>query len=187
MNLGRKQRPLNAATSTSATEAKTASSAAMKGLTLVELAVVITIIALLATVAVPSYRDYIDRKDIAIARVDIDGIEQAISRFNVSQGRLPDSLAEIGMNGLLDPWGRPYEFLNHSNVRGNGSFRKFKGEVPLNSDYDLYSTGKDGASAGPLTAAASRDDIVRAANGAFIGMAADYDNANFGGFGNSKK
>ena len=34
--------------------------------------------------------------------------------------------------------------------------------------------GKDGASIGPLTAKASLDDIVRANNGQFIGLAADY-------------
>jgi len=46
--------------------------------------------------------------------------------------------------------------------------------VPINSDYDLYSKGPDGLSLKPLTAAPSRDDIVRANNGSFIGIAADY-------------
>ncbi|MCP5251868.1 MAG: hypothetical protein H6939_09135 [Burkholderiales bacterium] len=46
--------------------------------------------------------------------------------------------------------------------------------MPINSDYDLYSMGKDGASVSPLTAKASRDDIIRANNGRFIGRAADY-------------
>ena len=30
--------------------------------------------------------------------------------------------------------------------------------MPINSDFDLYSKGKDGASQAPLTAAVSRDD-----------------------------
>jgi general secretion pathway protein G len=34
--------------------------------------------------------------------------------------------------------------------------------------------GKDGASVSPLTAKASRDDIVRANNGGFIGLAEDF-------------
>ncbi len=46
--------------------------------------------------------------------------------------------------------------------------------VPINSDYDLYSKGPDGASQGPLTAKASRDDIIRANNGRFIGPVALY-------------
>ena len=46
--------------------------------------------------------------------------------------------------------------------------------MPINSDFDLYSTGPDGASVAPLTAEPSRDDIVRANDGAFIGLASEY-------------
>ena len=46
--------------------------------------------------------------------------------------------------------------------------------VPLNSDFDLYSMGRDGESVAPLTAAKSREDVVRAANGAFIGLASKF-------------
>jgi general secretion pathway protein G len=52
--------------------------------------------------------------------------------------------------------------------------RKDKNLVPLNSDFDLYSKGPDGESVPALTAGVSRDDIVRANDGAFIGVAADY-------------
>ncbi|MDH4073829.1 MAG: prepilin-type cleavage/methylation domain-containing protein, partial [Gammaproteobacteria bacterium] len=45
---------------------------------------------------------------------------------------------------------------------------------PLNTDFDLYSAGADGESAGPLSATKSRDDIVRANNGAFIGLGENY-------------
>lgn len=130
-----------------------------KGCNLIELMIVIAIIALLTTLAIPSYSNYIDRKDNALARIDIDGIEQAILRFSVTTGRLPDNLTMLGMNNLLDPWGQPYEHLNHDAVQGNGKFRKFKSEVPLNSDDDLYSINKNGASNGPLTAATSKDDL----------------------------
>jgi len=44
----------------------------------------------------------------------------------------------------------------------------------LNSDFDLYSSGEDKNSKGPLSAKESRDDIIRANNGAFIGLAEDY-------------
>lgn len=54
-----------------------------------------------------------------------------------------------------------------------GKKRKDKSLYPLNTDYDLYSMGPDGKSQTPLTAKASRNDIVRAKNGAFIGWAAD--------------
>jgi general secretion pathway protein G len=54
------------------------------------------------------------------------------------------------------------------------ALRKDRNLVPINTDFDLYSMGPDGASAAPLTAAASQDDVVRANNGSFIGQAKDY-------------
>jgi general secretion pathway protein G len=77
------------------------------------------------------------------------------------------------MNLLLDPWGAPYVYLNLDGVP-IGLMRKDQALVPINSDYDLYSKGPDGASVAPLTAVTSRDDIVRANNGSFIGIASDY-------------
>jgi general secretion pathway protein G len=80
------------------------------------------------------------------------------------------------MDELKDPWGNPYQYLSFETVKGNdkGKFRKDRNLVPINSDYDLYSMGPDGKSSGPLTAAASRDDIIRAGNGSFVGIAEDY-------------
>ena len=52
--------------------------------------------------------------------------------------------------------------------------RKDRFLVPINSCYDLYSMGKDGQSVPPLTAKASWDDIVRANDGAFVGLAWQY-------------
>jgi general secretion pathway protein G len=46
--------------------------------------------------------------------------------------------------------------------------------VPINSDFDLYSVGRDGQSAPALTARVSHDDVVRANDGGFIGLAIDY-------------
>ena len=77
------------------------------------------------------------------------------------------------MNLLLDPWGTPYEYLNLDGVP-IGQMRKDQALVPINSDYDLYSKGPDGLSQKPLTAAPSRDDIVRGNDGSFIGVAEDY-------------
>ena len=74
----------------------------------------------------------------------------------------------------LDPWGRPYAYLNIAAAGGIGDVRKDKNLNPLNTDFDLYSLGEDGASASPLTAKNSRDDIVRANNGAYIGLGEDY-------------
>lgn len=57
---------------------------------------------------------------------------------------------------------------------GGAQPRKDRFLVPINSDYDLYSVGPDGASAAPLTAATSRDDIIRASDGAYVGVAVNF-------------
>ncbi len=146
--------------------------------TLVELLVAIAIVGILTSVALPSYREYVERVEVAEAIADMYRIDVAMATFEGENlGRLPDSLADIGMDGLLDPWDNPFQYLNLSDpsIKGaKGKARKDKNLVPINSDYDLYSSGKDGKSVSPLTAQASRDDIVRAGNGRFIGKASDF-------------
>ncbi len=80
----------------------------------------------------------------------------------------------MGHANARDPWGNPYAYLNLTTTKGKGKARKDHSLVPLNSDYDLYSKGPDGQSASPLTAKSSRDDILRANNGRFIGPASQY-------------
>ena len=46
--------------------------------------------------------------------------------------------------------------------------------VPLNSDYDLYSIGADGESKKTLSAPASYDDVIRALDGAYVGLASEF-------------
>jgi general secretion pathway protein G len=55
-----------------------------------------------------------------------------------------------------------------------GQARKDRFLVPINSTYDLYSMGPDGRTALPLTASASRDDVIRANDGSYIGLASGY-------------
>ena len=75
----------------------------------------------------------------------------------------------------MDPWGNQYQYLNiRAAGPGKGPFRKDGKLNPLNSDFDLFSVGKDGDSVGSLAAKKSRDDVVRAKNGAFVGLAEDY-------------
>lgn len=69
----------------------------------------------------------------------------------------------------------------NANSNGNGSGNASKGKPrkdrflhPINSDYDLYSMGKDGESVEPLTAKKSHDDVIRANDGSFVGLAVEF-------------
>lgn len=146
------------------------------GFTLVELLIAIAIVAVLAAIAVPSYSNYRDRVLVAHAKSDILSLGPALAQFRLDNDRFPDSLADIGKAGLLDPWKHPYQYLNLGSADPaiKARARKDKNLVPINSDYDLYSMGKDGKSVPPLTAKDSRDDVVRASDGRFVGLGADY-------------
>jgi general secretion pathway protein G len=49
-----------------------------------------------------------------------------------------------------------------------------KFEKPLNTDFDLYSMGKDGKTKPKTTDKDSFDDIIRANNGTFVGLASEH-------------
>lgn len=57
---------------------------------------------------------------------------------------------------------------------GVGGARKDRFLVPINSDFDIYSMGRDGQTVPPLTAKKSHDDILRASDGGFYGLAANF-------------
>lgn len=145
----------------------------MIGFTIVELIIAVAIVGVILTVAVPSYQNYKDRMSKDDAIKDLTIIQFAIDDYELTHGVLPNTLADIGMDGMEDPWGNPYVYANHG-VVPPGHRRKDHSLVPINSDYDLYSMGEDGSSVPPLTATASKDDIVRGRDGGFIGEATDY-------------
>ena len=147
-----------------------------QGFTLAELMLVVAIIAVLAAIAIPSYVRWTAKARMQQVIVDFEAVNAALKIFEFEKGRMPESLAQVGMDTLEDPWGNPYEYLNvnSSAPETAGKRRKDKNLVPINSDYDLYSLGPDGTSQPPLTAKASQDDIIRANNGGFVGRASDY-------------
>jgi general secretion pathway protein G len=146
----------------------------IRGFTLVELLISVGIVALLSAVALPSYREHRDRVDNGLAAKDIMLIDQAIERFYYDTNTYPASLAAVGSGGLRDPWGNSYQYLRFDESTRRGEMRKDRNLVPVNNDYDLYSNGKDGLSTKPFTSAKGRDDVVRANNGRYIGLAEDY-------------
>jgi general secretion pathway protein G len=147
-----------------------------QGYGLLELMVTLVIVSLLVSVALPGYDTFAQRAKVAAAIGDIGEISLAVEQFRLrNDDRIPLALDELGIPIDLDPWGRPYEYLNIPAAGpGKGGLRKDGKLNPLNTDFDLYSRGRDGDSKGPLSAKASRDDIVRANNGAFIGLGQDY-------------
>lgn len=152
------------------------SGARRKGWTLVELLVVIALIGTISSIVVPHFISIL--KDVQIKKVvkELRMIEMEIKAFERFQERLPTDLDELEGGGTrVDRWGNPYQYLPNLNQPGwNGQARKDRFLVPLNSDFDLYSMGPDGESRSPLTAQPSRDDIVRANDGLYIGPASDF-------------
>ena len=144
-----------------------------RGFTLIELVITMAVIATLSTIAVLVYVDVTERARVAKAIADIAQLDSEITTFEMTNERLPNNLAEINRATLRDPWGNPYQYLNFA-VAGNANCRKDLSLHPLNTEFDLYSMGKDGQSQAPLTAQASRDDIIRANDGAYIGLASQY-------------
>ena len=146
-----------------------------RGYTLLELMLVIIVTGVLITLAASGYTAYVKRARNSAAIGDIGKIQLAVDRYALNHdGEPPPDLATVGMSGLLDPWGNAYVYLSFAGLKGKGAMRKDKNLVPINTEYDLYSKGPDGQSSAPLTAKASRDDIVRANDGGYIGVAADY-------------
>lgn len=147
------------------------------GFTLIELVFATAILGLLAALAIPKAQAMVEHAKVARAIGDIKAIQTDIDSYAAGNDSLPTSLATIGRAGLDDPWGTPYQYNNFSLSPGNGvpnGARRDRFLVPINSTYDLYSVGKDGSSAPPLTAGPSKDDIVRANDGGFIGRATLY-------------
>ena len=144
------------------------------GFSLIELMIAVAILAIVVAFAIPAYEDYVESSNIAVAKTDLVKISHAIEQHFLKTSRFPISLNDIGFESYEDPWGNTYRFLNISTVTGKGPLRKDRNLNPVNSDYDLYSTGKDGETSANFAARKALDDVVRANNGKYIGLASDY-------------
>lgn len=129
------------------------------------------IIGVLISIAVPAYKWNKERQKVQTAIVDIQVMAVVLKGIELDSREFPEELpADLQR---LDPWGNPYQYMRMQGA-SNGHKRKDRSLVPINTDFDLYSMGPDGRSVSPLTAQQSRDDIIRAANGRFIGVAIDF-------------
>lgn len=121
------------------------------GFTLLELLVVLGIISLLATVAAPQVLRYLGKAKSETAKAQIAAISTALELYALDNGGYPPQ--QVGLNalvqspqgapgwkgpylkrseGLIDPWGRPYEYR----------FPGKKGQP------EVFTLGRDGAPGG---------------------------------------
>jgi len=175
-----------------------------RGFTILELTLVLGIVATLSGLTLPLYVGYLEKARVARSIAEIHTFQKAIDLYELTNGVLPENLVEAGIGSPLDPWGTPYEYLkladdstggqggigggnsgnngggnngggNNGNSGSNrGDARKDRHLNPINSDYDLYSMGKNRDSKKPLQNPKSHDDVVRANDGSFVGLATDF-------------
>lgn len=149
--------------------------AGREAFSLVELLIVIAVIGILSAIGIPAYMSYRERVRTENCILGIKVIETAVKNYAVENSGYPESLDDVKLSDMRDPWGRPYEYLKIAGgTKGLGKMRKDRFMVPINTDFDLYSMGPDGESASPLTSKNSHDDIIRANDGQYVGRASDY-------------
>lgn len=141
------------------------------GFTLIEMISCVVIVGILSSVGIPRIQSTVEKARIARAIGDVRAI-QADVMGSMSNDTVPSTLASIGRSGMVDPWGNAYVYYRYPS--GGGGERTDQFGQPLNNFFDLYSRGKDGSSSPPIGASSSKDDIVRASNGGYIGLGGKY-------------
>jgi len=148
---------------------------------LIEIVIAVLIVGILSAIAIPSYQKYLQTNKETTAISEINAIARRLNEYRM-EFPLPTDLSTVNFGNvlpLIDPWGNPYRYFPIFGHLGDHSYmngaRKDHNLHPINSDFDLYSMGPDGISQISLQSAQSRDDIVRANDGAFVGKASTYD------------
>ena len=149
---------------------------AVAGFTLLEILAIVAILGILASIAIVIYQDYKTKAKNSAAVAQITNLSMALTNYRAEQGVYPDDLSQIPGGNQLDPWQQPFQYLNIENGGSNwhGKCRRDRNLNPLNTDYDLYSIGADGQTSKQVNNKVSLDDIIRANNGSFIGLGADF-------------
>lgn len=145
----------------------------LAGFTLVELMLAMGVLAVLLALALPAYADYKERIKVKQAITEIGVIGVGVKDYYAENGHYPETLGRIGQ-AMEDPWGSPYYYTDLSGKGAKGKARKDKKLNPLNSDFDLFSAGKDGVFKTQISNKDSADDIIRANDGRFIDLASKY-------------
>ena len=123
------------------------------------------------------YLKYKYDAEVVVAITDIRMMEKQIAFFvSDHDGQLPDSLSDLSTIGTVtDPWGNPYQYLRIDGGAGNpmGECRRNMSDNPVNTDYDLFSMGRDGEYKKSFKIKESRDDVVRAYEGRYVGLVSE--------------
>jgi general secretion pathway protein G len=135
--------------------------------------IVLLLVGILVALAMPYYGDWRNRVKTLQATSDIIGNEAAVETYMATNKGLPTSFADMPGARAIDPWGRPYVYYNIE-ANGKGGARKDHALNPLNTDYDMYSVGPDGLSKSQITQKESVDDVIRASNGGYVGIASGF-------------
>ena len=154
------------------------------GFTILEMMIMIAIIGVLASIAIPTYVGFVERARVQSSIADLRRISLIIEKYRSDEGLFPASLNDVGCGNNLDPWGNQYQYLNTDDVlkeekkakkmRICQGCRWDKFERPINTDFDIYSMGKNGETRAKIDHQQSRDDIIRASNGGYFGQAEAY-------------
>ncbi len=145
----------------------------VKGLTLIELLLALAIVGVLAAVTIPAYADYQEKARVNMAARDLAMMATVINNYWQDERSYPETLADAGLGDKLDPWGYAYRYLN-LDKNGNGGARRDKNLNPLNTDFDLYSIGKNAKTKLPISQKDSLDDVIRVYDGKFINLASEF-------------
>jgi len=93
--------------------------------------------------------------------------------FDITSGG-EDSRRTTGKNNKGKGGGEDSRRTTGKNNKGKGQGKGLDKSTPLNSDFDLFSMGKDRMSAPDLSDPSSQDDIIRANDGSYTGLASEF-------------
>jgi general secretion pathway protein G len=142
-----------------------------RGFTLIEILFAISIVCILVVISFSTFTNFKDSARVARAAAEIREIEKVITGYALEKGSYPAALTDLTDTPKIDPWGRPYVYKTYVKTE-----MRNLGAIELNSDFDLYSIGKDGLtnqSVGILDTV-SYDDVIRASEGSFVGSVKQF-------------
>jgi general secretion pathway protein G len=144
------------------------------GLTLIELLVVIAIIGILAAGLLPEIFGVINDAKYSRAVQDVNSFFKEATTHRAKTGEFPSNWSDLGYDHPpVDPWGNEYILNNHDDITP-GKRRSDGPTIPINDNIDIFSPGPDGEWKKSILATPSKDDVILAEDGGYVGKAGDY-------------